>query len=209
MSKGTVRKRTRLSPEKRKELILDAAAKVVTSEGVSAVSMERMGREADISKALVYNYFSSRNELLAALLCREYEAINEEYLEASFVAGDIEELCRLTSRSYLIHARDKGELLQRLNNEPAIFELSQDQRSTNEKMMNRFLVKQLMQTYHLPARTAEVCVDMMGGLIAYASKHVYRSTDDADFQLVEDLVVEMTMASLKEASKKHGVKLTG
>jgi TetR/AcrR family transcriptional regulator, fatty acid biosynthesis regulator len=206
MTKGTVKKRTRLDPETRKQLILDAAASVVTSEGVSAVSMERMGREAGISKALVYNYFSSRDELLAALLRREYVVINEEYIESTFVAKDIEELCRLTSRSYLIHARDKGNLLQRLNNEPAIAELAKEQRSANEKMMNRFLVKLLKKTYNLPTKTAVICVDMMGGLIAYASKHVYQNTDEAGFQLVEDLVVEMTMASLKEASKKHGVK---
>ena len=51
--------RTRLSPKARKNMILDSAAKLVAEEGVSAVTMERLGTEAEISKALVYNYFPS------------------------------------------------------------------------------------------------------------------------------------------------------
>jgi len=51
--------RTRLSPEVRKELILDHAANVIAAEGVSALSMERLGREAGVSKSLVYAYYPS------------------------------------------------------------------------------------------------------------------------------------------------------
>jgi AcrR family transcriptional regulator len=53
--------RRRLDPQVRRDLILDEAARIVAEEGVSTVSMERLGREAGISKALVYNYFPSRN----------------------------------------------------------------------------------------------------------------------------------------------------
>ncbi len=49
-------RRTRLAPEERSQLILDAAAQIVVNEGVSAVNMDRLGRDAGISKALVYNY---------------------------------------------------------------------------------------------------------------------------------------------------------
>ena len=44
-------KRTRLSPQLRKTQILDDAARLILEEGLTAVSMERLGREAGISKA--------------------------------------------------------------------------------------------------------------------------------------------------------------
>ena len=70
-------KRRRLSPEVRQNLILDVAADIVVADGVSAVSMELVGREAGVSKALVYSYFPNRIDLLGALLRREYQAIDE------------------------------------------------------------------------------------------------------------------------------------
>ncbi|MDJ0644191.1 MAG: helix-turn-helix domain-containing protein, partial [Erythrobacter sp.] len=69
MSTETVqRKRTRLTPEKRRDLILDKAAEIVAREGVANLSMDQVGREAGISKSLVYNYFPNLNELLTVLL---------------------------------------------------------------------------------------------------------------------------------------------
>ena len=73
MSKSdtTKKTRTRLSPKARKNMILDCAAKLGGEEGVSAGTMERLGTEAAISKALVYNYFPSVKLLLQTLLTRE------------------------------------------------------------------------------------------------------------------------------------------
>ena len=69
--------RRRLSPEVRRELILDETARLVVQGGVSAVSMERLGRDAGISKALVYNYFPNRTDLLSELLKREIPVFDE------------------------------------------------------------------------------------------------------------------------------------
>ena len=71
MSSTAVKRRTRLDPAERRALILDHTAEIIAAEGVTAVSMERIGREAGISKSLVYNYFSNLTELLRELLERE------------------------------------------------------------------------------------------------------------------------------------------
>ena len=44
----------RLNPEVRRNMILDTTAALIAKDGISAVSMERVGREAGVSKALVY-----------------------------------------------------------------------------------------------------------------------------------------------------------
>ena len=68
-------KRTRLSPEARANQILEQTADLIQREGLAAVSMERLARDVGISKGLVYNYFPSRDALLAALLKREQDQL--------------------------------------------------------------------------------------------------------------------------------------
>ena len=87
-------RRLRMSPSERRRLILDATAQVVTTIGVSAVSMELIAREANVSKALVYAYFDNRANLLAQLLLREFPAFQGD----AVVAGpdeDFETIVRL------------------------------------------------------------------------------------------------------------------
>ena len=46
MTASPAKKRTRLSPEKRRDLILDHTAEIVAREGVANLSMDQIGREA-------------------------------------------------------------------------------------------------------------------------------------------------------------------
>ena len=71
------RKRTRLAPEARREQILDEAARLTLEEGLYAVSMERLARDVGVSKGLVYNYYPTRDALLAALLHREQTELRD------------------------------------------------------------------------------------------------------------------------------------
>ena len=47
MTASSPRKRTRLTPEARREQILDEAARLILEEGLHAVSMERLARRRD------------------------------------------------------------------------------------------------------------------------------------------------------------------
>jgi AcrR family transcriptional regulator len=113
-------RRTRFEPEVRRQQILDATAQLVTAEGLSAVSMERIGREAHVSKALVYNYFTSRNGLLAALLEREVRTYRHAQRTAAEAATDVASMVRVTTRAYLDHVAEKGVLIERLMSDPAV-----------------------------------------------------------------------------------------
>ena len=52
--------RTRLSPDERREQLVDAAGRIAGAEGVHAVTMKRVAREAGLSEAQAHNYFSRR-----------------------------------------------------------------------------------------------------------------------------------------------------
>lgn len=61
-------------PRKRRQ-ILDGASRVFTTLGFDAASMSDIAREADVSKATLYVYFSSKEQLFAAI-CAEHRDRN-------------------------------------------------------------------------------------------------------------------------------------
>ena len=65
--------RTRLSPSARTDQLLDVAKQMILKDGLQAFTMESLARTAAVSSPLVYNYFSSRQALLQALLEREFK----------------------------------------------------------------------------------------------------------------------------------------
>ena len=102
MSANSVKRRQRFSPEKRRSLILDFTAEIVAREGVAQLSMELIGKEAGVSKSLVYNYFDNLTELLRELLEREHKELRRLQFAAAEKATTLEEkqeMTRLVRRS--------------------------------------------------------------------------------------------------------------
>ncbi len=120
-------RRTRLAAQARRTQILDETSKLVIGEGLSAVSMEAVGRICRISKALVYNYFPSRERLLAALLMREQNALRDRGMETALQATSFPDLIRQTTRLYLEHTRERGPLIQALLSDPSVARLMEEE----------------------------------------------------------------------------------
>ncbi len=79
--------------ERRKELILDAAVKLFTEHPFSNIGMREIAKEAGISPASIYRYFSSRDAILMEVLGQEIqegEQLQIERLERG--AASIEEI---------------------------------------------------------------------------------------------------------------------
>ena len=58
-----------LSPIRR-ESILAAAYALIDADGLEGASMDRIAREAGVSKTTLYNYYPSKEELLRAVIVR-------------------------------------------------------------------------------------------------------------------------------------------
>ncbi|WP_179284010.1 TetR/AcrR family transcriptional regulator [Bordetella genomosp. 10] len=139
MSKATSpapRKRVRLSPEIRKEQILDAALVEFGAHGFSATSIDRIGARAQLSKAGVYAHFASKDEIFETLLMRSLtpsfaaqdwcpsparplEAIVDTYIDSSYdrfkeprVAAVLRLLIAESGRMPQLVRRWRGEVLQ-------------------------------------------------------------------------------------------------
>lgn len=198
-SRAATRTRRRLDPQVRRDLILDEAARIVAEEGVSAISMERMGRDAGISKALVYNYFPSRNALLSELLMREYRRFQKEARAAKDGVEDFEALVRVTTRAYLRHVSERGVLIQRLMNEPAVVTAIRSIDAEGRQLTVAFFAREIGRRYGLDPATAATAADLLMGLTGAAGDYLARTGDDLD--RVESMAVGMITAALERLAK--------
>ncbi|MCA3696358.1 TetR/AcrR family transcriptional regulator [Aquidulcibacter sp.] len=194
-------RRTRMAPEARRDLILDVTAQLVTIEGVSAVSMERVGREAEISKALVYNYFPSRNLLLQALLMRENRAYQIQQIKAAETATDLETMVRATTRAYLDQVAAKGVLIERLMGEPAIAEAMGEIELIGRQQTIDYLLSRINANKALSEPLARMMVEVGLGITGAGGAYLDRTGCDID--LLEDMVVDMILASLRVTQERH------
>ncbi|MFF2555406.1 TetR/AcrR family transcriptional regulator [Nocardia sp. NPDC058058] len=64
----------RMSPEERRDQLLDAVLKIIVEQGVHKVSMDTVAREVGVTRPVVYGIFTDSDALLRASLDRETAA---------------------------------------------------------------------------------------------------------------------------------------
>jgi AcrR family transcriptional regulator len=69
--------RRRLTAEERRTGILDAALSAFSAKGYHATSLDDVAGEAGVSKALIYEHFSSKQELYADLIARNARELTQ------------------------------------------------------------------------------------------------------------------------------------
>ena len=163
--------------------------------------MERLGREAGISKALIYNYFPNRNDLLRALLEREMEVLRERQVAQSLLATDFRDLVYRTTRTYVAQVKERGALLQRLWAESAVARTVADQNVRGRDEALRYMVRRVVNEYGLPRDVAMSAVDMGMAMTEAAAQHLPASHNDVDF--ATNICVNLLMGGLDALAKEH------
>jgi AcrR family transcriptional regulator len=101
---GTDRPARRMTAEQRREQLLDVTKAIVGADGFHAVSIERVAREAGVTRPIVYGHFSDLPGLLHALVDREaMRALVQlaEILPREDACGDPRDLLLSALRAYL------------------------------------------------------------------------------------------------------------
>lgn len=106
---------------------------------MSGFSMERVAREAGVSKALVYTYFASQTNLLRALLKRDLERIQREQMHAAMSAHTFPELVRNTTHIALVEVEKRGAFVRRLLSEPSLVDAVDTVRTPEHDTNVRYL----------------------------------------------------------------------
>ncbi|GAB5379615.1 MAG: hypothetical protein Alis3KO_30110 [Aliiglaciecola sp.] len=200
----TTKVRTRLSPEVRKNLILDSAAEVVEAEGVSALSMDKLGKAAGISKSLVYAYFPSTKELLQTLLRREHKRLRKLQNDAVHSAETFEQLVRRMTKTYLTYMDERGLILDRLAAEPSLAEQG-DPTEYGREAAVEYLAIMINENFGIDMDVALPAVDISFGMPAAAGHYLTRH--EVSRQTIEDITVAMIIGSIEAVRNKYETSL--
>lgn len=200
MSAKSERRRQRLAPEKRRALILDHAAEMVTREGVALLTMERIGQQAGISKSLVYNYFSNLTELLRELLERELKTLRRLQYQAAESATTLEDLVQKVTHVYLKYISERGQIIERLQSEPSVSSLSDPTEYSRDGAIS-YIAEIVSDHFEIPQDVATAITDISFGLPAAAGDYLLRSRDE--LERVEKLTVSMILGSIMMVRNDH------
>lgn len=210
MTQKSAPKRQRLQPEERKNQILDVAAALIREHGVSALNMDRLGREAGVSKPLVYNYFPNRTDLLKSLLSREVKRYHYDSADIAATTGTLEDLVRATSRKMLEYVSEFGTVIQQLMQEPEVADVLEEMETHYQGQHADYLSKRVQEEYGVDMDVARAAIEIGLGLStaggAYMEKH------NADMAFVEDMLTAMIMGSLERSaarSKAGKIRMPG
>lgn len=203
MTKNTKTKRRRFTPEKRKSLILDHTADIVARDGLAAITMELIGKEAGISKSLVYTYFDSLTDLLRTLLKRELREQRSLQAQEAERAETFEGLVRGITHQYMKYVEDRGLIIERLQAEPSVA-IGGDPMAYSRKEAVSYIAKIIADNFNMPADLANAAADISFDLPASAGAHYLRS--DKSRKEIEDIAVTMIIGSLNALRTDYGMK---
>lgn len=111
---------SRLPPADRRTQLLDAAAQIIVREGLHAVSIKRVARDAGLTAPRAYHFFPSVDELLVELTRRELQSVRAAQRQRVDTATRPAERLRLSTVTYLREVAQRGGLLQILQAAPAV-----------------------------------------------------------------------------------------
>ncbi|RMD74221.1 MAG: TetR/AcrR family transcriptional regulator, partial [Bacteroidetes bacterium] len=85
---------------KRIQEIKDAALRLFARDGYANTSISKIAREVGVSKGLLYNYFSSKEELLAAILEEGFAFAGELLAEVQSISDPVERLRTMIEHTF-------------------------------------------------------------------------------------------------------------
>ena len=180
------KKRIRLSPEGRRNQLLDSARDLIQDQGFSGFTMEALATEAGVSNPLVYKYFDTRLELLQELWTREYERYNRNVREQLTKAENFEDIVRLFVNLNFTEL-SLGEITHILGSQPELREVTKAKQKSNQRGTGLFLVNTVEEMYHLTPSQASHLVVLASGVSIEAARQ-YARYGGSRKKMVEDTV---------------------
>jgi AcrR family transcriptional regulator len=88
-----------------REALLTASLRLIEAEGIGAVSLRRVAREAGVSPGAPYHHFADRGALLAALSAQGFRLLAEDMAAARANAGSPVQALSAVIRAYVAFAQ--------------------------------------------------------------------------------------------------------
>ena len=150
-------RRTEEQKEERKLEIINACEKIYKEKGFYGVTIKEISTETSFTRPAIYTYFETKDEILLAILNREYEKWLEELERIEAIRT---KLSRNQVAEEIAHSLEEREVLLRIQN-MNLYEIELNSR-----------VERLAEFKELYRRS----VDALGGIL----KKQMPGTDDAE-----------------------------
>lgn len=147
----------RMSPKQRREQILDSAVDLIINRGPSHCSLENVAEHAGISKPLIYKYFAKREELLKAILEREYEYLGAQGLAQVPAETPAERVVVAANIRALRYLYDRGPILRILGSDRSIAALVEKRAGAEREKITQYFTERMHKAANIPADVAAVC----------------------------------------------------
>jgi AcrR family transcriptional regulator len=153
-----VKKRAqRMSPDERREQIMDSAVALIVSRGLSSCTLEVVAAEARISKPLIYKYFPKLANLFKSLVEREYRYLRGRGLDVLPRNAAFEEVIHRSNLRTMEYLYERGPIMRMLANDRSIAGLAKRQDRDERGVIIEYFTKRLMKEYGFPRDVARIC----------------------------------------------------
>jgi AcrR family transcriptional regulator len=149
-----------MSPEKRREQILDSAVALIIARGLSACTLESVAVQADISKPLIYKYFPRLEDLLRAVVDREYDFLRGRRLMALPKDMPYEEIVHRSNLRTMEYFYERGPIIRIIASDRSVSGLVQSRDRDERQVITSYFIKRCMKDYAMQSDVAAVCVMM-------------------------------------------------
>ncbi|MBX3621974.1 MAG: TetR/AcrR family transcriptional regulator [Rhizobacter sp.] len=170
----------RMTPEMRREQILDSAVAYIVERGLSTFTLENVAQRAGVSKPLVYKYFARREDLLKAVLEREYVYLGRHKLDVLPDEVPMEPLIRASNQNAFAYLYERGPIIRLLGSDRAVAELVRERERDERSAITQHFIKRLMKTYGVPQDVAFICTVMTVNAPILSSRALKRAGISAE-----------------------------
>jgi AcrR family transcriptional regulator len=176
--------------ENRKQQIMQAALELFAREGYHSSSVARIARFAGISKGLLYNYFSSKEDLLDSIMALGIEKFHHILDEIQNELDTPEELMMYIHGGFEIIRREPEfyRLLFTVFFQPGVMDASKNQfRETSEHLIRDIAV--YFQTKGDPDPFEKAI--LLGNIIDGVGLHYFIAPDSVDLDKLERIIFDL------------------
>jgi TetR/AcrR family transcriptional regulator, fatty acid biosynthesis regulator len=192
----------RMSPESRRQSIIEAAVELILQVGRASCTLEQVADQAGISKPLIYKYFPRREALLEAILEREFEALRGSGLDSVPDNVPVERVIRATLERALRYYHDRGPILRLLATDPAVAELARAGNRSSRANATSYFVERLRKHYRVPDDVATIAVTMAVNAPIHSMTHLKRQHIDLDRTI--DVWTEFMLGGWRALQERYG-----
>jgi AcrR family transcriptional regulator len=187
---------TRISDE-RQEAILEAAQSLIAAKGVDAVSMAELAKVTGLSRPAIYQYFASKDHVLAELVINEMADLSnaiERHIEG---LADPMERIRIWIHYSLAHLASAEHRIVR---EISIASLPEESRGMINAMHGHFMVALLSPIREIGVKDVTATAHLIFASVAAAAKRI---DEGSEFVREAAALEQFTVAGLAATAKAN------